>query len=498
MFRRGKSNNGKKASISRAKKVRRFRKGRLLALVSVGLLLLVSGLTLAMLVVQPAAPAEQASLVAGPTPTYDGAAVRATLAARHDAAPVLSPGPTPINLAQSPASSPAATAGTLPGITPTAILADPKSEARQQLQLAWESYKHNFIQADGRVIDPMFGNLTTSEGQSYALLRAVWMNDRASFDLALRWSQNNLQVRPGDKLFGYKWGNDGNGNWRLVEVNSASDADVDIALALLFGSKRWNEASYQKQALELLNSIWNREVVHVLGKPYLTAGDWAPAQAKPTLNPSYLSPYAYRIFATVDRSHDWQGLVDTSYNVIKGCSETVFEGVGGAHLPANWCAIDRTSGSYTVAQSYPDMNTNYGYDAFRTMWRVALDYTWFNEPRAFQFLTRSDALRQKWQQEGRLLAEYDHAGKPVQPREDLAVYGGDLANFLVTDAGTAETIVKTKILPAFQQQNNNSPASLAGWGDLHNYYTQNWAWFGLALYCQKLENLSVLGAVTSN
>jgi hypothetical protein len=39
-------------------------------------------------------------------------------------------------------------------------------------------------------------------------------------------------------------------------------------------------------------------------------------------------------------------------------------------------------------------------------------------------------------------------------------------------------------LPKFYVNENNSY-----WEDPKNYYVQNWAWFGTALYFNKLENL---------
>ena len=51
------------------------------------------------------------------------------------------------------------------------------------LVAAWSGYKLHFIQADGRVVDPEGAHGSTSEGQSYAMLRAVWMDDRATFCL---------------------------------------------------------------------------------------------------------------------------------------------------------------------------------------------------------------------------------------------------------------------------------------------------------------------------
>jgi endoglucanase len=356
---------------------------------------------------------------------------------------------------------------------------------------AWASYKQHFIQADGRVVDPAAGNITTSEGQSYALLRAVWQDDRQAFDTVLGWTQANLQLSPSGPLFAYKWGQAaGNNSWGVLDAASATDADCDIALALVFASRHCNDLKYWKLALDVLTAVWEREVVMVQGQPYLSAGDWAPAKQKVALNPSYLAPYTMRIFATLDPYHNWLGLVDSAYRVIRGCSETTLAGVQAVKLPANWCGIDRQTSQLSLAQDYPKLDTNYGYDAFRTMWRVALDYQWSGDRRALDYLTWSDTLRVKWRQAGKLAAVYDYGGQPVQPQEDLAVYGGDLANFWLTEPTLAAELVNTKLLPAFKD--SGADGNQAGWGDLQNYYTQNWVWFGLALYAGALPDLAAV------
>ncbi len=391
--------------------------------------------------------------------------------------PTLTPG---ITVEATPA--PASTAGPSP-----AQLASIKTELDQ----SWVDYSKRFIQADGRVMDPQQKALTTSEGQSYALLRAVWQDDRDTFQRVLNWSRGNLQTRGTDQLFGFKWGQSSDGQWHLLDKGSASDADSDIALALLFAGKTWSDANYLKLGLEVLNSLWEKSVVIVNNKPYLTAGDWAPAQDRPALNPSYLSPYAYRIFATFDHSHDWKALVDTSYEVIQGCSTTPLAGQDSKNLPPNFCGIDKKTGSFTTAQDYPSLNINYGYDAFRFNWRLALDYKWFADKRDLALLTATSLPRDIFKQTGKLDAVYDHFGKVVTPGEDLSIYAGTLGNFIVTDPALAQTLVNTKLLPAYKKIDDNDFArAFSGWGDTQNYYNQNWVWFGLALYSDNLPNLA--------
>lgn len=46
----------------------------------------------------------------------------------------------------------------------------------------WQSFKRDYVSRDGRVIDPADSkNVTTSEGQSYAMFFALVANDRDAF-----------------------------------------------------------------------------------------------------------------------------------------------------------------------------------------------------------------------------------------------------------------------------------------------------------------------------
>src|SRR5450759_5509645 len=75
-----------------------------------------------------------------------------------------------------------------PQASATQVAPSPVESPRPALlAAAWSGYKDRFIQPDGRVIDFQRDQMTTSEGQSYAMLRAVWMNDRPTFDLTWRW-----------------------------------------------------------------------------------------------------------------------------------------------------------------------------------------------------------------------------------------------------------------------------------------------------------------------
>src|ERR1700687_4584582 len=107
----------------------------------------------------------------------------------------------------------------------------------QVLAATWIEYKNIYIEKNSyRTLDTSRENVTTSEGQSYSMLRAVWMDDKSTFDGVWGWTQKYLQ-HSDDHLFAWEWGLMRNGSYGIVTEqsgqNSASDADTDIALSLV-------------------------------------------------------------------------------------------------------------------------------------------------------------------------------------------------------------------------------------------------------------------------
>jgi endo-1,4-beta-D-glucanase Y len=353
----------------------------------------------------------------------------------------------------------------------------PDAQLLSVLQKSWEGYKQGFVGQDGRVSDPTRGGVTTSEGQSYALLRAAWQGDRPAFDTVWHWTAANLQVR-GDGLFASLWG-----GGAVQDHNTATDADTDIALALLFGQRRFGDTAYRSAAQTVLSGMWQHDVTSVNGMNVVTAGNWAATQQSPgpVINPSYFAPYAYRVFAREDTAHPWMSLVDSSYSLLDRCTAATLDGVASAGLPPNWCALSRSTGQVV---SFPQIAgaDNYGYDAFRVMWRVALDALWNNEQRARDYLSSHAFLRTRWGAAQRLDPVYGHGGTVASGYDDPTIYGGDIGNFVIADP-TAAAQIEQRLMSTFH------PGAPASFGDARNYFEQNWVWFGLALAGGALSNL---------
>lgn len=339
------------------------------------------------------------------------------------------------------------------------------------LERWWNDYKARFIEnSSGRTIDPDQANISTSEGQSYAMLRAVWLNDRPTFKRSWQWAVDNLQRD--DHLFAWRFGPLSNGSYGIQRDrggnNTASDGDTDIALALLLAYERWNAPEYLQDAQMIIRSIWRWQVISVKQEPLLAANDLErEKETSALINPSYLAPYAYKIFATYDKTpgHNWNRLADNSYAFLSKAIDAPLDTQRSAGLPPDWVTVDRRSGALSAPENSP---THYSYDALRTSWRLALDWQWFGDKRAYDLLKKMNFLARSWQQDGTLAAGYRHDGTPLENSnyDSLAMYGGSLGYFLATNTGLAQEIVDQKL--AVLNQNTA------------NYYDANWAWFGLA------------------
>lgn len=348
----------------------------------------------------------------------------------------------------------------------------------------WEAYKREYIEpTSGRTMDKQRNFVTTSEGQSYTMLRAVWVDDRETFDRSLQWTRDIL--RRSDGLHSWLFGERSDGSYGILTAsggqNAASDADSDIALALIFAFARWSDPEHLRLALETLDGIWNKEVVMIGGAPYFASNDVSGGARKVLINPSYLSPYAYKIFAKVDPLHDWSKLVDTSYAVLEKSMANPLDKYKSANLPPDWLVIDRQTGAIEPSPER-SLSTNYGYDAMRVPWRVALDYIWFNDDRAKATLERMRYLGSQWEAEDALYSTYSHSGQPVLMNESPAMYGSSIGYFLVTQPDEEKGVYGSKLRSLYDPDTQS-------WKKTLGYYDDNMAWFGMALRNGMTPNL---------
>ena len=205
-----------------------------------------------------------------------------------------------------------------------------------------------------------------SEGIAYGMLLAVAMGDRPAFDGLWQY---------------YREHRNGNGvmNWLhspcggQIDGNGASDADLDAAMALVLADSRYG--GFTADARELVAAIGTHETqICDDGLIVLKPGDaWGGCGDR--TNPSYFSPGYYRRFALVqpERAEFWNQFASDTYVMLRSMQDEA-----GGLLP-DW-AYDGRAEEGDRGQ--------YGYEAVRAPWRIALDLAWSNDDDPRNFLQR--------------------------------------------------------------------------------------------------------------
>lgn len=356
------------------------------------------------------------------------------------------------------------------------------------LRRTWANYKTEFI-ADGRVV---VSGISTSESQSAAMLQAVYMNDRATFDQLWRWTATHLQVR-GDGLLASRWRAEADGTPRIDRL-TATAGDQDVALALLFASQRWSEPAYYADALPILGGIWDQETVRLGGRRVLVAGDWARGNGTagvqhPVVNVSTFAPYAYRIFAAADPGRPWAELVDSSYDMLRDIQASQ-RTRGERGLVANWVILEHDRRVFSPASSLGPGAAQFSSDAARVSWHLSLDWLWFQDERARAGLANLSLPREELKETGRLFTSYGLDGRPILSDiggadEALWMYSTQLGNLLIAgDVDQTHRIFAEKILRRY-----SSAATSASWGEPTAHLDQTWGWYAVALMDGGLANL---------
>ncbi len=180
----------------------------------------------------------------------------------------------------------------------------------------WQHFQQRFIANSGRVIDP-YENLdvTTSEGQSYAMFFALVNNQPALFERLVTWTETHLSNGDlANNLPAWRWGKDKRGAEKILDANSASDSDLWILYTLFEAGRLWNKPEYYRLAHQLANTILQNEVVFVddVGHFLLPAATGFVNDNQIKLNPSYVPMQLMDYFATYLSDTRWHSLQQTS------------------------------------------------------------------------------------------------------------------------------------------------------------------------------------------
>ncbi len=254
---------------------------------------------------------------------------------------------------------------------------------------AYQKWKADLLTADGaggflRVRRPNSNgaevNSTVSEGIGYGMLLAVYADDQPTFDKL--WQYSKLWL---DSHGLMNWYINAAGT-QALGTGAASDADEDIAFALVMADARWKghgslTTDYLELAKTQIGLIWQYEVDHARND-VLTPGDQFADGS--VINISYFAPAFYRVFGRVTgKAADWMRVVDSTYTVIAATLNTANGNAQNGLVPA-WS----TPAGVPMSPAGQSMPTYHQLDSCRTPFRIGQDYCWNGEPRALAYLQK--------------------------------------------------------------------------------------------------------------
>jgi endoglucanase len=232
------------------------------------------------------------------------------------------------------------------------------------VETAYQNWKAKFFDSStGRIMRPDSSNDTVSEGIGYGMLIGVFMNDKAMFDAVWGYGKSHLD---GNGLMTWHYSSNGS----AAGNGSATDADEDMAYALMMAGVQWSDSSYTSAGTTMANAI----MAHEVSGNVLEGGDMFNNASE--IDPSYFAPSYYRVFARVTGNNAWMDVLNESYTILANAT-------GSDGLVPNWV---NTSGA-GISYGNPNVGPYFGYDACRTPFRIALDWCLNGENNAKQYLT---------------------------------------------------------------------------------------------------------------
>ncbi|HEU5076535.1 MAG TPA: glycosyl hydrolase family 8, partial [Polyangiaceae bacterium] len=215
----------------------------------------------------------------------------------------------------------------------------------------YAEWKTRFLKSDGSVFSPE-DNRTISEGMGYGMLLAAAFGDQAAFD----------------DMWGYVSGNLSGGlmTWVAGGSGSATDADADIAYALLLAGDQWG-GDYGTRATAMISAM----SADTTGNRINPGSNWG---SQDIWNPSYFTPAYYGEFGG-----SWSStFLSSGYQILQSCNAAFGSASNG--LVPDWCqasngaALDGNAVAQVVSTlCQPGDCKYYAFDAARVPWRIGVD-----------------------------------------------------------------------------------------------------------------------------
>jgi endo-1,4-beta-D-glucanase Y len=223
---------------------------------------------------------------------------------------------------------------------------------------------------------------TVSEAMGYGMLITVMMADvdpqaRQTFDGLDRFRKRfPSEINPA--LMAWKIPN----SEVSIKNDSATDGDMDMALALLMAHRTWGDVHYLNEAKILIQAL---AAALIRPDETLRLGDWdTEASATEMIRTSDLMPTHFRIFAQVTGDPRWAKVESRGYAILHELQERFAPKTG---LVPDFAVLKKSEWQPAPPKALEGpYDGDYSYNACRVPWRIGWSAVALRDERAGAFL----------------------------------------------------------------------------------------------------------------
>ena len=274
-------------------------------------------------------------------------------------------------------------------------------------------------------------NFTVSEGIAYGMLLSAYANDKELFDGLWKYYQSHTNAN-------------GVMHWKIEGCNTvngqngATDAELDVAIALIVAGKRFGNTSgidYHQEAKDLIAIMKQHEVE--ANSYVLKPGDaWGGSN---NTNPSYFAPGYFRVYGEFTNDVQFWNNVKTKTYEILNANLSVNNAVDC--LVSDWCKAD---GSYSDIVPWAfNSGKSFYYDAARTPWRIATDFLWYGKTEASDYLKKCENFVNRVGGIDNITAGYNQNGTQIHTFKDPTYTGSFAASLMNSGQSTVDNAYTT-------------------------------------------------------
>lgn len=248
------------------------------------------------------------------------------------------------------------------------------AEIQEKMDAMWDHYfkgdnnsKVFFDNGSEGYIKDINNNDVRSEGMSYGMMIAVQTGHKEEFDKLWKWAKNHMWHKGGDWDGYFAWQRNDSGSGG--DDNCAPDGEMYFMMSLLFAANRWDDDQYRKDALYIMDKMWNNPSHKLFNQGNNIIVFQPLGNGNDFSDPSYDLPAYLELFSRwAEKDTDkWKKAVTAARDHLYKSSNT------SSGLFADYSAFNGQPQSY----SYNSNSTKYMYDAMRCAMNFGMDYYLF-------------------------------------------------------------------------------------------------------------------------